>query len=174
MTVTSLGPSGAPFRKISGAIYMVAVLLVLVPLVDFATSVVPYLPGSAKWRFASVSLFSVFLLTPLLGFAMIMWVASVMQHRRVIKLLAVLSVLGALALMGACGVLALDVIELRAGAEGEVQQAIVLSGARALIKNVLIGIAFLWLALSCRQALTVMEPPRDDVPMGPIVGGTRR
>lgn len=152
---------------------MVAVLLVVVPLVDFATSVVPYLPASAKWRFASVSLFSGFLLTPLLGFALMMWIASALQHRRVIKLLGILSLLGALVLIGACGILALDVIELRAGAEGEIQQAIVLSGARALIKNVLIGIAFLWLALSCRQALAVMEPPRDQVPLGPIVGGRR-
>jgi hypothetical protein len=173
VTATSLGPSGAPFRKISSALYLVAVLLVLVPLVDFATSVVPYLPGSAKWRFASVSLFSGFLLTPLLGFAMMMWVASVMQHRRVIKLLAILSLLGCLALIGACGILALDVIELRAGAEGEVQQAIVLSGTRALLKNVLVGLAFLWLAVACRQALKVMEPPRDDLPMSPIVGGRR-
>ena len=43
----------------------------------------------------------------------------------------------------------------------------------AVAQGVLVGLAFLWLAVACRQALKVMEPPRDDMPMSPIVGGRR-
>jgi hypothetical protein len=169
-----MGPYGAPLRKVSGTLYLVCALLIVVPLIDFTTSIVPYLPGSSRWRFASGSVFSGFLLTPLLGIALAMLIASLLHHRRVLKLLMLLSVAAGLLLLGLSALLALDVIELRAGAEGDVRQAIVLSGARGLIKNGAIGVSFLWIAVQSRRALWLMEPPRGESPMAPIVGSARR
>ena len=172
MSVT--GPYGAPFRKISGALYLISALLILVPLVDFATSIVPFLPGSTKWRFASSSLFSGFLLTPLLGVALAMLVAALLQHRFVLRWIGILSFMVALGLIAACGLLALDVVELRATAEPEVKMAIVLSGARALLKNMIVAASLGYIGLACRGASGGMEPPRADTPLAPIVGAPRR
>ena len=95
-------------------------------MVDFVTSIVPYLPGSSKWRFASSALFAGFLLTPLLGVALAMIVAGLMNHRYVLRWIGIISFLVAIVLVGACALLALDIIELRASAESEVRNAIVL------------------------------------------------
>lgn len=169
-----LGPYGAPFRKISGALYLTSALLVLVPLVDFLSSIVPYLPASTKWRFASSSLFSGFVLTPLLGIALAIMVAGLMQHRFVLRWISIISFLAALALFAIAALLALDVIELRATADAEVKMAIVMSGGRAIFKNLLMAGSLGYIGLACRSASEGMEPPRAAVPMAPIVGSPRR
>ena len=171
---SALGPYGAPFRKISGALYLTAALLVLIPMVDFVTSIVPYLPGSSKWRFASSALFAGFLLTPLLGAALAMIVAGLMNHRYVLRWIGIISFLVAILLVGACALLALDIIELRASAESEVRNAIVLSGVRAIFKNLVMSASLVYIGLACRSATVSMEPPRAETPMAPIVGAARR
>jgi len=174
LTSSVLGPYGAPFRKISSALYLTSALLVFLPLIDFLTSIVPYLPASAKWRFASSSLFAGFLLTPLLGIALAMLVAGLMRHRFVLRWISILSILVALLLLVICALLALDVVELRATAESDVQMAIVLSGGRAILKNVIMAGALVYTGLACRGATGTMEPPRSATPMAPIVGAPRR
>ncbi len=169
-----LGPYGAPFRRISGSLYLISALLVLLPMVDFATSIVPYLPGSTKWRFASSSLFAGFLLTPLLGIALAMLVAGLMQHRFVLRWIGILSVLAAVVLVGICALLALDVVELRATVESDVKMAIILSGGRAILKNLIMAGSLVFIGLACRSASGGMEPPRSATPMAPIVGSPRR
>jgi hypothetical protein len=169
-----LGPYGAPFRKISGALYLISALLIVLPIVDYLTSIVPYLPASTKWRFASSVLFSGSLLTPLLGVALAMLVAGIMQHRQVLRWAGILSIAVALALLGICALLALDVIELRATAEDDVKLAIVLSGARAIFKNIVMAGSLVFIGLACRSASVGMEPPRAANPMAPIVGAPRR
>jgi hypothetical protein len=171
---SALGPYGAPFRKISGALYLTAGLLVFIPMVDFVTSIVPYLPGSSKWRFASSALFAGFLLTPLLGMALAMIVAGLMNHRFVLRWIGILSFLVAVVLVGLCALLALDIIELRATAESEVRNAIVLSGVRAIFKNLVMSGSLVYIGLACRSATVTMEPPRAENPMAPIVGAPRR
>lgn len=169
-----LGPYGAPFRKISGALYLISALLILLPIIDFLTSIVPYVPSSAKWRFASNSLFAGFLLTPLLGAALAMLVAGIMQHRFVLRWIGILSFLMALLLLAASALLALDVVELRATADSEVKMAIVLSGGRAVLKYLIMAGSLGFIALACRTASIRMEPPRRPEPMAPIVGSPRR
>ena len=169
-----LGPYGAPFRKISNALYLTSALLILIPIVDFATSVVPFLPASTKWRFASGALFAGFLLTPLLGVALAMIVAGLMNHRFVLRWIGILSVLIAVGLVGACALLALDIIELRSTADSEVRGALVLTGVRAIFKNLVMSGSLVYIGLACRVASASMEPPRAATPMAPIVGTPRR
>ena len=171
---SALGPYGAPFRKISGALYLISALLVFIPLVDFVTSIVPYLPGSTKWRFASGALFAGFLLTPLLGVALAMIVAGLMNHRFVLRWIGILSIVAAVGLVAACALLALDIIELRSTAEFGVKSAVVLSGVRAVFKNLVMSASLVVIGLACRSATAGMEPPRAETPMAPIVGAPRR
>jgi hypothetical protein len=149
-------------------------MLIVIPLVDFVTSILPYLPASAKWRFASASLFSGFLLTPVLGVALAMLVAGLMNHRGVLRLLSIASLISAVVLLAFAALLALDVIELRAMTEADVRVAIVVSGARAILKNVFVAGSLVIMGVACRRAANMMEPPRGEVPMAPIVGAPRR
>jgi len=169
-----LGPYGTPFRKISGALYLTSALLVFLPIVDFVTSIVPFLPASTKWRFASSAVFAGSLLIPLTGIALAMIVAGLMNHRFVLRWIGILSVLAAVGLVAVSALLALDIIELRSSAESEVQNAIVLSGVRAIFKNLVLSASLIYVGLACRSASRSMEPPRAQNPMAPIVGAPRR
>lgn len=174
MTSSVLGPFGAPFRKVSGALYLTSALLVILPALDFITGVYPYLPVSAKWRFASSAVFTGSLLLPILGLALAMMVAALMQQRAVFRLVSFLSLLLVLTLLAATGLLALDLIELRATAESEVRTAVVVAGGRALLKNLIMAGVLTYLAFACRAASGTMEPPRGETPLAPIVGAPRR
>lgn len=171
---SALGPYGAPFRKISSALYLASALLVFLPIVDFVTSIVPFLPSSTKWRFASSAVFAGSLLLPLTGVALAMIVAGLMNHRFVLRWVGRLSILSVVGLVAVCGLLALDIIELRATAESEVRNAIVLSGVRAIFKNLVMSASLIYIGLACRNASGAMEPPRAETPMAPIVGAPRR
>ncbi len=171
---SALGPYGAPFRKISSALYLTSALLVFLPIVDFVTSVFPFLPSSTKWRFASSAVFAGSLLMPLTGIALAMIVAGLMNHRFVLRWVGILSLLSVLGLVAVCGLLALDTIELRATAESEVRNAIILSGVRAIFKNLVMSASLIYIGLACRSATGTMEPPRAETPMAPIVGAPRR
>ena len=59
--------NGGSLKGLSGATYFIALLLVVLPVLDFATNVWPFQPGLAVWRYGSVGLFSGYMLTPLLG-----------------------------------------------------------------------------------------------------------
>ena len=171
---SALGPYGAPFRKISSALYLMSALLIFLPIVDFVTSIFPFLPSSTKWRFASSAVFAGSLLIPLGGIALAMLVAGLMNHRFVLRWVGILSFLSAIGLVAVCALLALDVIELRAQAESEVRNAIVLSGVRAIFKNLVMSASLIYIGLACRNASGGMEPPRAETPMAPIVGAPRR
>ena len=172
---SALGPYGAPFRKISGALYLTAALLVLIPIVDFVTSIVPYLPGSSKWRFASSALFAGFLLTPLLGVALAMIVAGLMNHRFVLRWIGILSFLGRRRARRS----PVRCSRSTSSSSGprrsrRCRNAIVLSGVRAIFKNLVMSGSLVYIGLACRSATVSMEPPRAETPMAPIVGAARR
>ena len=171
---SALGPYGAPFRKISSALYLVSALLIFLPIVDFLTGILPFLPTSTKWRFASSAVFAGSLLIPLIGIALAMVVAGLMNHRFVLRWVGILSFLAVFLLICVCALLALDIIELRSSAESEVRNAIVLAGARAVFKNLLTAASLVYIGLACRSASGGMEPPRAETPMAPIVGAPRR
>lgn len=174
MTSTVLGPFGAPFRKISGALYLTSALLIVLPMLDFITGIYPYLPVSSKWRFASSAVFTGSLLLPILGFALAMMVAALMQQRAVFRWVSFFALLLVLTLLAATALLALDLIELRATAESEVRTAVVVAGGRAVLKNLIMAGSLAYFVLACRAAIGTMEPPRGETPMAPIVGSPRR
>jgi hypothetical protein len=174
LTSTVLGPFGAPFRKLSSALYLVSIMLIMIPCIDFISSIIPYLPGSTKWRFASGSLFAGFLLTPILGIALAMLVAGMMQHRGVLRLISIGTLISAFVLVAWAALLALDVVELRATTEADVKMAVIVSGARAILKDLFIAGTLGVISMACRRAANMMEPPRGEVPMAPIVGSPRR
>lgn len=169
-----LGPYGAPFRKISGALYVTSAALVVLPVIDLVSTLMPLAPAATKWRFAPDSMFTGTLLTPLLGAAIAMIVAGLMNHRFVLRWIGIISLFAGVALLGISALLALDVVGLRAGAESDASLAIVLAGVRALIKNLVVAGSLFYIGLACRSASGAMEPPRAETPMAPIVGAPRR
>ena len=108
---------------------------------------------SSKWRFASSALFAGFLLTPLLGVALAMIVAGLMNHR-------VRAALDRDPELPRCRRARRSSVRCSRStssssgpsAESEVRNAIVLSGVRAIFKNLVMSGSLLYIGLACRSA----------------------
>ena len=90
-----------PEEALGGPLYLVAMMLVMVPVVDFLLSVPPPELSSVRWRFAALGLLSGFTLLPVLGLALAFVVSAILKHhalQRVLVLLCLTSALGFIAL----------------------------------------------------------------------------
>ncbi len=101
-------------RRVAAAAYLLAALLIVFTSMDLVQSVWPIRAGDVQWRVLSVGLLSRMLITPLLGLVVAYFAALLMEHRRVLRTLAVLEALLAVLLVVGIGFYALDALELRA------------------------------------------------------------
>jgi hypothetical protein len=101
-------------RRVAAAAYLLAAILILFTVMDLVQSVWPIRVGDVQWRVLSVGLLSRMLITPLLGLVIAYAAALLLEHRRVLRTLAVLEALLALILVVGMGFYALDALELRA------------------------------------------------------------
>jgi len=97
---------------VAGA-YVFLFFLVAWPVVDLLTNVVPLRPGDLQWRYGVVGLAAGFLQTPALGIVLGLFLALLLQHRRVVRFVAIVAGIGAIGLLGAMALFALDVLQLR-------------------------------------------------------------
>lgn len=102
-----------PDEALAPALYLVALLLIGIPALDFVQSVGAPQLRNVQWRFASAGLLSGLLITPLLGVAMAIVVASVRGHAVTLRILSYLSIAGALAFLAVIAGFALDTLQLR-------------------------------------------------------------
>jgi hypothetical protein len=85
-------------KPLARAGYLLAALLVVLPLFDMITQVLPLQLGNDRWRFGVVGQLSNLLLVPLLGLLLAMAIATLTDSRRVKRIVGTI-----------CGVLALIV-----------------------------------------------------------------
>jgi hypothetical protein len=144
-----------PDEALAGPLYLVAGLLVVMPLMDFAMSIGPAQFASVQWRFASVGLLSGYTLMPLLGLALALGLAGLTRQRAAQRVLIVLCLtLAVVMLLIAVGFL-LDVMQVRATVPAEGRPAFQSASTRALVKHLLAVIAFWYLGWRARR----MVPP---------------
>lgn len=130
MTGSSLQPSPWAVR----ALYLFALVLVVMPMLDLVTTVLPARPGEFSWRYGAFGLMAGYLHTPMLGLVLGLVVAYWVEHRWVLKLGGVVAGLGALFLGLVMVVFALDVLQMRGMRAEEVQSAVLAGGLLQEIK----------------------------------------
>ncbi len=108
---------GDPLGKVLRAMYGVAAILVLAPLMDLSTRVWPVHPGSPNWRFGTSGLFASALLLPLLGLAVALGTAAALRHRRTLRVLSLGAYVAAIGMLFGAGLFALDFLQLRGNVE---------------------------------------------------------
>lgn len=128
-----------------GPIYLIAALLVLTPVMDFATSVLPLRVDNIEWRFATVGLLSGFLLTPLLGLAIAYAVASWADHAAVLRILGILSLVVTGLFVVLLVFFGLDIVQLRSAVQDQARPQFQAAAAKAVVKHVCFIIALGWL-----------------------------
>jgi hypothetical protein len=99
--------------------YLVALLLVVMPLLDTLARNWPIQLGNERWRFSTLGPAFSAMVTPLLGVFVAMVLAAVLDHRRTLKVLAAVTLVAAVGSVAALGLFVLDYLQLRASVTAE-------------------------------------------------------
>ena len=115
----SIKKSEAEVRRLSLVGYLLALYLVITPLLDALTRILPVRPGEVGWRFGAMGLVFNTLVTPLLGLFLAMLAAVVLGHRRILRGLGVVSYTATVTLALGLVLFMLDYVQARAGVVAE-------------------------------------------------------
>jgi hypothetical protein len=132
-------------RWVALGAYVFALTLVLGPVIDLITTVLPARPGDVSWRYGFLGLGGGYLQTPLLGVGIAMAVAIWQEDVVLLRALGITATVGAVALLPIMGTWALDVMQMREMREPEVRGGVlmggVIQGAKYLGACVALGLA---------------------------------
>ncbi len=154
------------FRSVARAVYLVAILLVVGPLLDLTTSTWPMSPSSVAWRFAATGLLSKALLVPLLGSLAVVVGALLLEHRRLLRMVSYANAGIAILLIGTIILFMLDTVQLRSAVVPEAVLAYDVAAVTALVNLVLTGAALGGLGIS---GLKVSKATARTEPSEPLV-----
>ncbi len=133
--------------------YWLALLLLVLPLLERVVPLLPLQPFALRWRVQALGSLSQTLLLPLLGAALAVGTAALLQHRRIVRTLAVLAYAGTLVLAGTALLFVLDLVQYRASIRPDLDKYY-RAAAVTYVTCYVLGIGFLfWLgAVSWRAA----------------------
>jgi hypothetical protein len=167
-------------KPLARAGYVLAVLLVVIPLFDVTAQLLPLRLGDERWRFGAVGQLSNILLVPLLGLLLIIALATFTDSRRVKRVIGAICAILAV-VMGALSVLfILDYFQVRTIVTPKFQHATAVASTTAIIKNVFTIITLFLLSragFAGPRATVVRKvaPPSEpsSTPLIPLNGGAR-
>lgn len=110
------------FPRLKWPLYFIAIGLIVLPVLDFVTSILPFQPYEITWRFSAVALFSGFLFTPLLAIALIALVAALTEDRVMLRVLSIFNLVFTVLLVVLMVLYLLDVLQIRHDVVGDAEQ----------------------------------------------------
>lgn len=166
-------------KHLARAGYLLSALLIILPLFDTTMQVWPLRLGDERWRFGAVGQLSNLLLVPLLGFLLIIAIATFRDSRRVKRVTGAICAILAVVLAILCVFFILDYFQARTIITPKFQHAIAVATTSAMLKNVLsiITLALLSRAGFAGPKATVVKkvvptPEPSPTPLIPL-GATR-
>ena len=120
-------------RQLTAVAYLVAALMLVMPMLEVVLSVWPLRMGETSWRFGTVGLLSQALMTPLLGALVLVIVAVTLNHRKTLATASGVALLLTLALLVVIPIFALDAIQMRTQVRTDAHRAFDLSSLLAAI-----------------------------------------
>lgn len=154
-----------PEEALAGPLYLVAALLVVVPIGDYVLSVPPPQLSDVQWRFAAAGLLSKHTLTPILGLAMAFVVSAFRnQHSLQRWLVGICLLIGTILMALSIGFF-LDAMQVRASIPEEGQAAFGSAWKLALIKHVLATGALVYMGLRARRMIPERNRQRTPKPV---------
>ena len=142
-----------PEEALAGPLYVIAVLLFLLPTVDFALTIPAAEFSSVQWRFASVGVLSSYTLLPIASLGLGFVIASVRKHLTVQRILVFFCLTIALMLIVASMSFVLDGLQVRASVPQEGLAAFSNAFTRALLKLALSAVALAYMGLRARRMI---------------------
>jgi uncharacterized membrane protein len=167
-------------KPLARAGYLLAALLVIIPLFDATMQVWPLRLSDERWRFGAVGSLSNLLLVPMLGLLMAIAIATLTDGRRVRRVVGALCGTLALILAVLSVLFILDYFQVRTIVTPKFQHATAVASTTAVVKNVLSIITLVLLcragfagpkAVAVRKTAPVKEP--SSTPLIPLGGAAR-
>jgi len=160
-------------KPLSRAGYLIAALLIIIPLFDASASVWPPHLGDERWRFGAVGALSNLTLVPLLGFLLALFIASTLDHRRVRRFIGIICAILGVVLAAMAVLFILDYFQTRTLVNPRFQHAMGVATGTAIAKHILSIIALAMLSRAgfagprvvAKRRVTVTEPTAT-----PLVG----
>ena len=149
----------------SGPLFVVAIVLVAIPAIDFLLSVPAVNFSSVQWRFAAVGLLSGYTLTPILGISLAFVIATVLKQRGVQLALVILCLTMGTLLLVMCVAFVFDALQLRVQIPADSVAAFNSAWRRALLKHALSGIALIYLGWGARRMIPSRSNKRSPKPV---------
>ena len=162
-----------PEEALAGPLYVVALLLIVIPALDFVLSVPAPEFADVQWRFAAVGLLSGYALTPILGVSMAFVIAALLKQYAVQRLLVVASLLLAAILVALSFGFLLDMLQLRASLPDDGRVAFSSAWKRAIVKLALSAIALAYMGVRARKMIPTRSknsPPKPVHAPEPALG----
>jgi hypothetical protein len=135
-------------RNFGRAAYVVGAALILIPMFDAGTSVLPLRFAESKWRYGTIGLLSNSLLIPLAGVVVVFAVALAQGHRRTLRALGVVAALSCAATLAALVTFALDALQSQGDIVPEMRMPFIVASSTAAVKLLVGGLAFALFALA--------------------------
>jgi len=147
---------------ITRVLYVAGLLLVITTLVDYLATIWPHRPSAVEWRYGSIGLAGGFLLTPLLGMALVLLAATWGGSRPALWVVQITALGFALILVAAAGLFVLDSFQVRASVEEGMKGPFLFGIAKALFKLLTGAIALAMIGLAARNVRRALSPGSPD------------
>ncbi len=166
-------------KPLQRAGYLLAFLLIVIPLIDTTMSVWPLRLSDERWRFGALGTLSNITLVPMLGILIALTIAVIAEHWRTRTVIGWICAVFAVGLAAFAVLFTLDYFQARTGVRPQAQAAVGIATTMALVKYF---VSIVTLALLSRAGLTgprkVVRVARpvvvETTPSPLIVGGSSR
>ena len=150
-------------RQLAPAAYLVAALLVFIPLFDAATSLYPFNMMSSQWRFGAFGLMSNALMLPATGTLIAVAAAVAFMQPKMLRFLGIASWVVVVLIVVSMALFALDAVQSRRLIRPDMQLSYMVASATALVKLFLGAVGFALLARGTRVNPGMMPEARVNV-----------
>jgi hypothetical protein len=167
-------------KPLARAGYVLAALLIVIPLFDLTAQLLPLRLSDERWRFGAVGQLSNILLVPLLGLLLVIGLATLTDSRRVKRVIGAICAILAVALAVLSVLFILDYFQVRTIVTPKFQHTTAVASTTAIVKNVFTIIALFLLsragfagpkATVSRKVAPPSEP--SSTPLIPLTGAAR-
>jgi hypothetical protein len=115
-------------RLVALGAYVFGLTLILGPVINLITTVLPVRVGDVTWRYGSLGMAAGYLNTPLLGLGLAIAVAIWQEDLAVLRALGIVATVAAVLLLPVMAMWTLDVLQMRELSEPEVRAGVLIGG----------------------------------------------